>query len=278
MFTTIIHTDQIDASTREQIEQLFNAPLEARSGYHRVCHSESVARATLLALSEQLTIDINTLPQGFEPSKVGLLVSDMDSTLINIECIDEIADYLNVKPQVSAVTEAAMRGEIDFVTSLTQRVALLEGVDEKALDLVYSDRLQLNPGAEQLISELKSNAIKFCLVSGGFTFFTERLKQRLSLDYAHSNQLGIEQGKLTGKVVGDIVGAQAKADLLIAHCQELNINAKQTIAVGDGANDLLMMKEAGLSVAYHAKPAVQAQAATAINYGGLDSIVHMLSA
>ena len=278
MFTTIIQTPQLADSARSHIESLFAGTLESRDGYHRIRHENAVARDAVQESSNLLQVDINTLPQSFDPNTVGLLVSDMDSTLISIECIDEIADYLNVKPQVSAVTEAAMRGEIDFVTSLTQRVALLAGVSDNALELVYKDRLQLNPGAESLIAGLQSKQIKFCLVSGGFTFFTERLKQRLSLDYAHANQLGIEDGKLTGKVVGDIVGAQAKADLLLGHCNELGIDANQVIAVGDGANDLVMMKEAGLSVAYHAKPAVQAQAATAINYGGLDSILHMLSA
>ena len=278
MFTTIIHAAKLNQAARLNIEELFSAPLEARDGYHRICHDKPVERAYRQALSDQLRIDINTLPEQFDPSAVKLLISDMDSTLISIECIDEIADYLNVKPQVSAITEAAMRGEIDFAGSLTQRVALLKGISASALELVYNERLQLNPGATQLITGLKQHAIKFCLVSGGFTFFTSRLKERLKLDFAHANELAIEEGKLTGEVLGDIVGAQAKADLLLSLSQELAISSSQVISVGDGANDLLMMKEAGLSVAYHAKPAVQLQATTAINYGGLDSILHMLHA
>lgn len=278
MYTTIIHAATLNKAAQLNIEELFSAPLEQREGYHRICHAAPVKREQCQALSEQLHIDINTLPEQFEPSAVKLLVSDMDSTLISIECIDEIADYLNVKPQVSAITESAMRGEIDFVSSLTQRVALLKGVSASALELVYNERLQLNPGAHQLIAGLKQNSIKFCLVSGGFTFFTERLKERLKLDFAHANELAIEEGKLTGEVLGDVVGAQAKADLLLSLSQELAISPNQVISVGDGANDLLMMKEAGLSIAYHAKPAVQQQANTAINYGGLDSILHMLKA
>lgn len=278
MYTTIIHAATLNKAAQLNIEELFSAPLEQREGYHRICHAAPVKREQCQALSEQLHIDINTLPEQFEPSAVKLLVSDMDSTLISIECIDEIADYLNVKPQVSAITESAMRGEIDFVSSLTQRVALLKGVSASALELVYNERLQLNPGAHQLIAGLKQNSIKFCLVSGGFTFFTERLKERLKLDFAHANELAIEEGKLTGEVLGDVVGAQAKADLLLSLSQELTISPNQVISVGDGANDLLMMKEAGLSIAYHAKPAVQQQANTAINYGGLDSILHMLKA
>ena len=278
MYTTIIHAAKLNEAARINIQDLFGAEVELRNGYHRVRHEDAIARELMQALSEQLRIDINTLPEHFNPSAVKLLVSDMDSTLISIECIDEIADYLNVKPQVSAITEAAMRGEIDFVESLTKRVALLKGVRASALELVYNERLTLNSGAEQLIKGLKANAIKFCLVSGGFTFFTDRLKARLKLDYSHANVLGIEEGELTGEVLGDIVGAQAKADLLLSLSEELAISPSQVISVGDGANDLLMMKEAGLSIAYHAKPAVQAQAATAINYGGLDSILHMLSA
>ncbi len=278
MFTSIIHTPELDDSARSQLETLFSASLEAREGYQRIQHAQPVSREQCQALSDQLKIDINTLPVDFDPTRSQLLVSDMDSTLINIECIDEIADFLNVKPQVSAITESAMRGEIDFEGSLTQRVALLNGTDESALENVYNERLQLNPGAEALISGLKQRQIKFCLVSGGFTYFTERLKQRLALDYSQANVLGIQGGKLTGKVVGDIVGAQAKADLLLKLSQQLEISPSQVISVGDGANDLLMMKEAGLSVAYHAKPAVQKQAATAISYGGLDSILHMIKA
>lgn len=278
MFTTIIHAASLNDTARSELEALFSAPIEQREGYQRICHEKQIARTDVLTLSNQLLIDINTLPTTFDPSSTKLLVSDMDSTLISIECIDEIADYLNVKPQVSAITESAMRGEIDFVTSLTQRVALLKGVSADALTLVYNDRLKLNPGAEQLIEGLQHDEIKFCLVSGGFTFFTNRLKERLAIDYTHANELGIEENKLTGKVIGDIVGAKAKAELLLSLSDELSISSNQVISVGDGANDLLMMKEAGLSVAYHAKPAVQSQASTAINHGGLDSILHLIKA
>jgi len=276
MFTTIIHAAKLNKAAHLNIEDLFSATLEARDGYHRICHQQPISRQNIQCLSDQLRIDINTLPADFDPASAKLLVSDMDSTLISIECIDEIADYLNVKPQVAAITESAMCGEIDFVASLTQRVALLKGVSVAALELVYNERLQLNPGAEQLIDGLKKSEIKFCLVSGGFTFFTDRLKKRLKLDYAHANQLKVEENKLTGELLGNIVDAQAKAERLLSHCEELGISPSQAVSVGDGANDLAMMKVAGLSVAYHAKPAVQNQASTAINYGGLDSILHLL--
>ncbi len=231
--------------------------------------------ALLTELRQRHNCDINALPPDFHPRKVGLLISDMDSTLISIESIDEIADFTGLKPQVSAITEAAMRGEIDFETSLQQRVALLKGLPMEVLDRVYEERLRLNPGAEALIEGLRARGIPFALVSGGFTVFTERLRQRLGLDFTLANELEIENGRLTGRVKGDIVGAQAKAAFLQALCQRLAIEPQQAIAVGDGANDLEMMRHAGLSVAYHAKPTVQCQAAMAINHSGLDAILSL---
>jgi phosphoserine phosphatase len=205
----------------------------------------------------------------------GLVVMDMDSTLINIECIDEIADMQGLKPQVSAITEAAMRGQIDFAESLRRRVALLEGLDENALNRVYDERLQLNPGAELMLAEIKKHGIKTLLVSGGFTFFTERLKARLGLDFAHGNSLEIINGKLTGKVLGDIVDAQAKANWLMHTRDELALQDEQVIAIGDGANDLKMMTQAAISIAYHAKPIVRSQASFAFNFVGLDGLINL---
>jgi phosphoserine phosphatase len=225
-----------------------------------------------------LALDLNLLPEGFDGSQVKLVISDMDSTLINIECIDEIADYLGIKPQIAAITEAAMRGELNFEQSLTQRVGLLLGTPFSALQTVYDNRLQLNPGAEVLIDGLKQSGIKFALVSGGFTFFTDRLKTRLGLDFTRANELAFDPNNhMTGKVIGGIIGAEAKREFLLELCDQLGIGSNQAIAVGDGANDLLMMQEAGLSVAYHAKPAVQAAADTALNYRGLDAILDFLA-
>lgn len=217
-------------------------------------------------------IDCGYVPQGKHLGDFGLLVMDMDSTLISIECIDEIADMQGIKPQVAEITEAAMRGEIDFSESLRRRVALLRGLDESALQRVYDERLQLNPGAEKMLAAMKQHGIKTLLVSGGFVFFTERLKARLGLDYAHANTLEIVDGKLTGKVLGDIVDAQGKADLLNRVREELGLNREQVIAMGDGANDLKMMAQAGVSMAYHAKPVVRAQASHALNFVGLDGL------
>lgn len=230
----------------------------------------------LATLRGQYQFDLNVVPDGFDPQACELLITDMDSTLISIECIDEIADFINVKPQVAEITEAAMRGDIDFETSLTQRVALLKGLDVSALERVYEERLRLNPGAEVMIKRLQQQNIKTALVSGGFTFFTDRLKERLGLDFTNANKLAVHNGKLVGEVEGDICGANAKAEFLISKCEELNISRSQIIAMGDGANDLMMMNEAGLSIAYHAKPKVQEQAHTRLNYCGLEGVLGLL--
>ncbi len=222
-------------------------------------------------------IDFGFVPEGKHLGDFGLLVMDMDSTLISIECIDEIADMQGIKPQVAEITEAAMRGEIDFAESLRRRVALLEGLDESALQRVYDERLQLNPGAETMLAAMKQHGIKTLLVSGGFVFFTDRLKSRLGLDHTHANTLEIVNGKLTGKVLGDIVDAQGKADWLNRVREELGLKREQVIAMGDGANDLKMMAQAGMSVAYHAKPVVRAQASHALSFVGLDGLPTLLA-
>ena len=220
-------------------------------------------------------LDYGLVPDGRSLRDFGLLVMDMDSTLISIECIDEIADMQGLKPQVAAITAAAMRGELDFAESLRRRVALLEGLDERALHRVYDERLQLSPGAEIMLARLKQSNIRTLLVSGGFTFFTERLKSRLGLDYAQANVLEISNGKLTGKVLGDILDAHGKADWLVKTRENMKLKPEQVIAIGDGANDLKMMVQAGVSIAYHAKPVVRAQASYALNFVGLDGLVNL---
>ena len=223
--------------------------------------------------------------QGFTPplslSAFKLIAFDMDSTLINIECIDEIADAAGRKAEVAAITEAAMRGEItDFKDSLRRRVALLKGVPEAALHEVFEQRLRLNPGAKTLVDTCKAHGMKVLLVSGGFTFFADRVCEMLNIDYARSNVLAIDNGHLTGDVVtqdwGDICDGAEKRKMLLHICTQMGISPKQAIAMGDGANDLLMMGEAGLSVAYHAKPKVREQAMVAINEGGLDRLLEVV--
>lgn len=206
-----------------------------------------------------------------------LLVMDMDSTLITIECIDEIADMQGLKPQVAEITEAAMRGEIEFKESLTRRVALLKGLDAGALQRVYDERLALSPGAEEMLAAIQAAGMKTLLVSGGFTFFTDRMKQRLQLDYTHSNELEIVDGKLSGRVMGGIVDGAEKKATVERVCKELDITPRQAIVMGDGANDLRMMGIAGLSVAFRAKPVVRAQADVALNFVGLDGILQLFS-
>lgn len=206
-----------------------------------------------------------------------LVAMDMDSTLITIECIDEIADMQGLKPQVAEITEAAMRGEIEFKESLTRRVALLKGLDANALQRVYDERLALSPGAEKMLAAIQAAGMKTLLVSGGFTFFTDRMKQRLQLDYTHANELEIIDGKLSGRVVGDIVDGAEKKATVERVCADLGIAPRQAIVMGDGANDLRMMGIAGLSVAFRAKPVVRAQADIALNFVGLDGILQLFS-
>ena len=221
--------------------------------------------------NEQL--DWAIVPAGRTLNDFKLVVFDMDSTLINIECIDELADFAGRKAEVSAITEAAMRGEMDYRESLQKRVGVLAGLNAQVLARVFSERLLLNTGARELLNALQNANIHTALLSGGFTYFTERLRIELGLDFATSNELEIVGGKLTGRVVGEIVDAQAKADKLRALTKEFGLTQDQVMAVGDGANDLLMMAAAGTSIAYHAKPATQAKAKHAINHGGLDSIL-----
>ncbi len=230
----------------------------------------------ITAYCNEHQLDFGFVPANRHLSDFGLVAMDMDSTLICIECIDEIADMQGLKPEVAAITEAAMRGEIDFAESLRRRVALLAGLDESALQRVYDERLQLNPGAEIMLAAFKKHGIKTLLVSGGFLFFTERLKSRLGLDYTHANTLEIENGKLTGKVLGEILDAQGKANWLIKIRKALSLKSEQVIAMGDGANDLKMMAQAGVSIAYHAKPVVRREASYAFNFVGLDGLVRLL--
>ncbi len=223
-------------------------------------------------------IDCALVPDAQRLNQFGLCVMDMDSTLINIECIDEIADMMNIKPEVSAITESAMRGEIDFATSLKKRVALLKGLDKIALRRVIDERLRPNPGAVEWIAACKANNIKTMVVSGGFTLFANHVKDLLGLDYAVANTLEIVDGKLTGQVLGDIVDADRKAQELANLRDQLGLKINQTIAIGDGANDLKMMQVAEVGVAYHAKPIVQQQATYALNFSGLDGIENLFKA
>ncbi len=218
--------------------------------------------------------EINAFPELSQP---GLLLMDMDSTAIQIECIDEIAKLAGVGSEVAEVTERAMQGELDFAQSLYQRVGALTGADESILKQVR-DTLPLMPELKELLKTMKSLGWKIAIASGGFTYFTDHLKQMLDLDFAQSNTLEVIDGKLTGKVLGDVVSAQSKAKILIELAEKYDIEIENTVAVGDGANDLVMMKAAGLGIAYHAKPKVEQQAQTAIRVAGLGGVLCILSA
>ena len=218
--------------------------------------------------------------QGFTPPlrlrDFRVIAFDMDSTLINIECIDEVADAAGKKAEVAAITEASMRGDIpDFKDSLRRRVAMLRGVSADFLDEVYTQRLRLNPGAQDLMNAAKAAGLQTLLVSGGFTFFADRVMTHLGMHAAQANELQIVDGHLTGQLTGNIVDGEAKRAHLLALCQRVGCTPAQAIAVGDGANDLPMLGAAGLSVAYHAKPTVRAQAMVAIDTGGLDRLLEV---
>jgi phosphoserine phosphatase len=223
----------------------------------------------------QSGLDYSFMQEDKKLSDFKLLVMDMDSTLITIECIDEIADIHGLKNEVAAITESAMRGELDFRESLTQRVALLKGLEASALQQVFDERLLLSLGANELLAGAQAAGLKTVLVSGGFTFFTDRLRQQLTFDLARANELEIKDDKLTGRVIGPIIDASEKRHTVEMQAQALGVPTSAAIVMGDGANDLEMMSVAGLSVAFRAKPIVRAQADVALNFVGLDGVLHM---
>jgi phosphoserine phosphatase len=238
-------------------------------------HDISAIRTKFLDISAELVADIAFQEDNIYRRNRRLVAFDMDSTLIQAEVIDELAKEAGVGEQVAAITEAAMRGELDFKQSLRKRLSLLEGLDESVLRTVAA-RLPMTEGAERLITTLKNVGYKIAILSGGFTYFGNILKERLGIDYVYANELEIRDGKLTGKAVGEIVDAQKKAELLQAIADQEGISLQQVIAVGDGANDLPMLNLAGLGIAFHAKPKVKKGARQSISNLGLDSILYLI--
>jgi phosphoserine phosphatase len=222
-------------------------------------------------------LDFGFVPENRKLADMGLLAIDMDSTLITIECIDEIADMAGAKTEVSAITAAAMAGQLDYADSLRRRIALLRGLDQGALARVYEERLRLSPGAETMLASMQRAGVKTLLVSGGFSFFTERLKIRLGLDYSIANVLDIADGRLTGRVIGDIVDADTKAAKLRSVRDALGLAPARVIAIGDGANDVAMMAEAGVSIAYRAKAVARDKADYALDYVGMDGVLNLFA-
>ena len=266
----VLDTETINAISAE----LQQAPVEHSAPGLARWRAEPQSPAVFDDWAERFGVDAANVPNGLRLADFRLLAIDMDSTLVTMETLDEIADMAGLKAEVAAITEAAMRGEIkDFSESLTRRMALLKGVGEDLIERVYQERLHLSPGAEILLAAAKAAGLKTMLVSGGFTHFTERLKERLGFDYAFANQFDIANQRLTGRVLGPIVDGAFKARAVQQCCQDIGCPPSQAIAIGDGANDLGMMSVAGLSVGYHAKPVVREKATWSVRKGGLDVVV-----
>ncbi len=273
----IVQHPTLAPSALEGFTRALGQPPDRRQAGIAAWDEASIDRAVVAGLAEAAGIDAALVPDDLSLAAFRLAAFDMDSTLITIECIDEIADYAGCKAEVAAITEAAMRGEIaDYDESLRRRVALLRGLPESTLERVWNERVRLSPGAGQLIAGLKAAGLRILLVSGGFTHFTHRLGEQLGIDFIHSNTLEIENGRLTGRLVGTIVNASGKRAALEQCCARIGCTPAQAIAVGDGANDLEMMGVAGLSVAYRAKPVVRKQTTWSINHSGLDALLAWL--
>lgn len=273
----VVQGPKIEARALKEITALTGAQGLKRLGSNAVRLIDARQHPELASYCDAHELDYAFVPEDGSLANYRLFVTDMDSTLINIECIDEIADMQGLKTEVAAITEAAMRGDLDFRESLTRRVALLEGLPEGALERVFRERLQLNPGARALLAGLKQAGIVTVLVSGGFTYFTERLQKQLGFDYAVANELEIRSGRLTGKVKGDVIDGEAKRHTLQLVRKHHGFAPATVIAAGDGANDLPMLSAAGVGIAYHAKPVVREHATYALNHSGLDGILNLFA-
>jgi phosphoserine phosphatase len=268
MKTIIIHSQ--DLSLAQRLSLSLKGELEQRKKHFRIHTSNNF---NLTHLRELNKVDLNLISETFNFSEVRLLVSDMDSTLITIETIDEIAKVVGMSNEVTEITEQAMLGNLDFTESFKKRVSILSGINISSFENVYNNHLQLSPGVPELIKSFKSLGIKSAIVSGGLVYFAERLKSQLGLDTFQANNVEINNNCLTGKVLGKVIDASEKANYIYELCELYQLETDQVIAIGDGANDLEMMKIAGISVAYRAKPVLEEKCDIVINYSGLDSVL-----
>ncbi|HEY0337397.1 MAG TPA: phosphoserine phosphatase SerB [Burkholderiales bacterium] len=273
----VIQGNDVETADLKRIAKLASARGIAKLASEAFKLTDAHPHPDIAALCEHAELDFAFVPESRHLSDFRLLVMDMDSTLITIETIDELADLVGLKKEVAAITEAAMRGEIEYDDSLRRRVAVLRGLGEDALQRVYDERVKLTPGADKLLAAARKRGMKTLLVSGGFTYVTDRLKERLQLDYTRSNRLELAGDKLTGNIVGDIVNADGKRNALIEVRDRLGLAREQMIGIGDGANDLKFMGECGVSIAYHAKPIVRGQTSHAINYVDLSGVLNLFN-
>ena len=271
---TIIHSSCLKPAQLDFLRK--TGSLEARPGHYLLLHDHPVDTESL---RRQLHCDVNTLPENFDPTRVKLLITDLDSTLIGIETIDEIADELGLKQQVARITERAMEGELDFAAALKERVALLEGLPANRLERVFEDKMKpaIQPGALATLAWLKRRGIVTAVVSGGFTFFTDRLRKILPIDYARACVLKIDSGVLTGQLEEPIIDQQAKVDFLMELARQLKIEHSQIVVMGDGANDVPMLQLAGLGVAYHGHTVARRHADARIDHGDWSALCHLIS-
>ncbi len=273
----VIQGEEIETADLKELHRVAHGEAIERvsDDAFRVTKADPAARDEVAALCAQARLDFGFVADARSLGDFALLAMDMDSTLISIECIDEIADFAGRKAEVAAVTASAMRGEIDWPESLRRRVKALAGLDAGCLGRVYSERLRFNKGAQRLLAAARKNGVKTLLVSGGFTYFTDRVREALGFDYAYSNTLVVEGGRLAGSVTGPLVDAHGKAAHVARLKRELSIPRERVLAIGDGANDLLMLAEAGTSIAYHAKPLVREKADYSLDYAGLDGVLNL---
>jgi phosphoserine phosphatase len=275
MHNLVVQGTEVETSDLKALAKLTGGSRIERLGPNAFRIRDARLDEQVASLCRAARLDHAFVPIGRRLGDFGLAVMDMDSTLICIECIDEIADMQGIKPDVAAITAAAMRGELDYAESLRRRVKLLAGLDESALERVYRERLQLTVGAERMLKCLRQASIRTLLVSGGFDFFTARLQARLDIDFTCANRLEVTDGKLTGRLLGEIVDAQAKAQELVRIRALLGLERAQVIGMGDGANDLPFLSESGVSIAFRAKPAVRAATTHCIDYVGLDGVLNL---